>query len=282
MNLKNSLRIFQWKFWMYRGLKKSLRQTKQRDNPVIKINKAVYETIYNRISPEEKTWINKIEKIRTNLNADKTPVSIVDFGAGKPDSKRSEKVMAEGITHSATIAETCKIASKPSVWALLLFKLIREFKPQTAIELGTCLGISASYQAVAQRINQQGRLITLEGSGEIAELAKKNFESLRLDNVSVITGRFNDTLPAVLETNHPIDYVFIDGHHDEQATIAYFENLLPYLSPQSLLVFDDISWSKGMRKAWNKIIRDKNVKLAVDLKMVGICLIEKKTILTGN
>ncbi|OAV65795.1 putative O-methyltransferase [Bacteroidales bacterium Barb6] len=273
MNLKNSLRIFQWKFWMYRGLKKLLRQTKRRDNPVIKINKAVYETIYNRISPEEKTWINKIEKIRTNLNADKTPVSIVDFGAGKPDSKRSEEVMVEGITHSATIAETCKIASKPPVWALLLFKLIREFKPQTAIELGTCLGISASYQAVAQRINQQGRLITLEGSGEIAELAKKNFESLRLDNVSVITGRFNDTLPAILETNHPIDYVFIDGHHDEQATVAYFENLLPYLSPQSLLVFDDISWSKGMRKAWEKIIRDKNVKLAVDLKMVGICLI---------
>ncbi|OAV75618.1 putative O-methyltransferase [Bacteroidales bacterium Barb7] len=274
MNLKNSLRIFQWKFWMYRGLKKSLRQTKRQDNPVIKINKAVYETIYNRVSPEEKTWISKIEKIRTNLNADKTPVSIVDFGAGKPDSKRSEEVMAEGITHSATIAETCKIASKPPVWALLLFKLIREFKPQTAIELGTCLGISASYQAVAQRINQQGRLITLEGSGEIAELAKKNFESLRLNNVSVITGRFNDTLPSVLETNHPIDYVFIDGHHDEQATVAYFEYLLPYLSPQSLLVFDDISWSKGMRKAWNKIIRDKNVKLAVDLKMVGICLIE--------
>ncbi|OAV71121.1 putative O-methyltransferase [Bacteroidales bacterium Barb4] len=282
MTLKNSLRIFQWKFWMYRGLKKSLRQTKRRDNPVIKINKAVYETIYNRISPEEKTWINKIEKIRTNLNADKTPVSIVDFGAGKPDSKRSEEAMAEGITHSATIAETCKIASKPPVWALLLFKLIREFKPQTAIELGTCLGISASYQAVAQKINQQGRLITLEGSGEIAELAKKNFESLRLDNVSVITGRFNDTLPAVLETNHPIDYVFIDGHHDEQATVAYFEYLLPYLSPQSLLVFDDISWSKGMRRAWEKIIRDKNVKLAVDLKMVGICLIEKKTILTGK
>ena len=52
----------------------------------------------------------------------------------------------------------------------------------------------------------------------------------------------------------------IDGHHDEQATIAYFEKFIPYLSKNSIIVFDDISWSDGMRRAWNTIEKNEMVK----------------------
>jgi len=68
-----------------------------------------------------------------------------------------------------------------------------------------------------------------------------------------------------------VDYVFIDGHHNEQATINYFELLLPHLSPGATVVFDDISWSKGMKRSWEKICRHSAVAFAVDLKMLGIC-----------
>jgi predicted O-methyltransferase YrrM len=180
--------------------------------------------------------------------------------------------MAKGITHSTTYGEI-SLGSKPALWAQLLLKLIKEFRPQTALELGTCIGISASYQAASQKLNGNGKLITLEGAEAIARLAEKNIESLHLDNVQIVCGRFNDVLPAILKKNQAIDYVFIDGHHDEQATVNYYEKILPSLSPGALLIFDDIAWSDGMQRAWKKISSDENIVLSVDLNMLGICVI---------
>ena len=69
-----------------------------------------------------------------------------------------------------------KKGSKHYFWSLLLFKLIREFKPLNSVELGTCLGISGAYQAAAQKLNKSGRLITLEGAKSLASLAEKNLQ----------------------------------------------------------------------------------------------------------
>ena len=54
-------------------------------------------------------------------------------------------------------------------------------------------------------------------------------------------------------------------------TLAYFEQLLPHLSPAGVLVFDDVEWSAGMADAWSRIRSDHRVGLAVDLFKVGIC-----------
>jgi predicted O-methyltransferase YrrM len=51
-----------------------------------------------------------------------------------------------------------------------LFKLVRTLQPATIVELGTCIGISAAYQAAAQQINHRGRIVTLEGSSTRAAL----------------------------------------------------------------------------------------------------------------
>jgi len=53
-----------------------------------------------------------------------------------------------------------------------------------------------------------------------------------------------------------------------------FKQFIPYLSKESIIIFDDISWSAGMRRAWDKIERNKNVKISVNLKKFGICLID--------
>jgi predicted O-methyltransferase YrrM len=264
--LKNRIKNIIWKYWMYRGII-SLKHSELNAN---KIKQAVKETIWNRINPEEKAWITKIEQIRKQFTNNPTPVTIRDFGAGNPDSQRSDEEMVRGISSSTTYGEVC-LGSKPALWALLLFKLIRKIQPETAIELGTCIGISAAYQSVAQQLNIKGRLITIEGSEAIAGLAKNNLESLGLNQVEVLCGTFKEVLPEVFAKTSTVDYVFIDGHHDEHATVAYFELLLTHLSPGALLVFDDISWSKGMRRAWEKINKHSTVSFAVDLKMLGIC-----------
>ncbi|HEX7116836.1 MAG TPA: class I SAM-dependent methyltransferase [Steroidobacter sp.] len=54
------------------------------------------------------------------------------------------------------------------------------------------------------------------------------------------SGRFDDVLPGVLSEMGSVDYVFIDGHHEEEATNRYFELVRPYLSDIAVVVFDDI------------------------------------------
>jgi predicted O-methyltransferase YrrM len=124
-------------------------------------------------------------------------------------------------------------------------------------------------------LNGAGTLVTLEGAPAIADLARGHLGRLGLGRAEVVVGRFQDTLPGVLAARRPVDYVFVDGHHDEHATLGYFEQLLPFLADSALLVFDDIAWSDGMRRAWTAIARDPRVTSAVGLGPVGLCLIQR-------
>jgi predicted O-methyltransferase YrrM len=100
------------------------------------------------------------------------------------------------------------------------------------------------------------------------------------ENAWTMLVRIDNTLPDVLIKRQPVDYVFIDGHHDEHATLAYFEQILPFLAETALLIFDDIKWSEGMNAAWDRISRDPRVGATVDLGPVGLCLFERS--MTGH
>lgn len=239
-----------------------------------KIANAIYEALKNKITTSEIEWIDKIERKRKSLNNSSEHILLTDYGAGDADDSRTESEMNKGIFIEKTVGEVCLAASKPYFWSILLFKLVKEFKPSVCIELGTCLGVSGAFQAASLKLNGKGKLITMEGAEELAAMSKNNFHELGLDIVQVIQGKFQDNLDKVLEENKPIDYAFIDGHHDEHATISYFEQFIPYLSEKSIMVFDDISWSEGMRRAWNKISEDENVKIAVDLRAIGIIVLD--------
>lgn len=239
-----------------------------------KLANAIQDTLNNDLSPEEKQWIDKIGQLKKALGHSAVQISIRDYGTGGRHDKRTAGEMENGVLITKKVRQVCH-ENQPYFWSLLLFKIIREFKPSIGIELGTSLGISGAYQASAQKLNKKGRFITLEGAESLASIARRNFQSLALDNAHVVTGRFQDTLPGVLKEQGPIDYAFIDGHHDEGATTAYFEQMLPHLSKKSVVILDDISWTAGMRRAWKKIKENERVKIALDLKMIGICVLDE-------
>lgn len=242
---------------------------------VQKIVGAVGAVLNNDLSSDEQKWVDKIESVRRVLANDSTELSFTDYGAGSGGLNRTEDEMSEGVVISKTVSSVCK-ASKPAFFARILFKIVREFKPVTLVELGTCVGISAAYQAAALKLNGEGNIATIEGAQSLASLSRKNLEGLGLDNVTVICGKFQDKLEGLFKSSRSIDYVFIDGHHDEEATMTYFRSFLPYLSQRAIIIFDDISWSRGMRRAWNRVIENKNIKVAVDLRSIGICLIDRE------
>ena len=211
------------------------------DRDSIILANTLKSTLKNDLIPEEKVWIDKIEQLRENLNASTTEISLVDYGAGKSDEHRTQQDMYAGKTVTTTVGEVCRFGSKSPFWSFLLYNLVREFKPAVCIELGTCLGISASYQAVALSLNKAGKIVTIEGAKTLAKYAEQNIETIGLENVRVVAGRFQDVLDEVLNESSPIDFAFIDGHHDEKATMRYFEQIISFLSNQPrVLVFDDI------------------------------------------
>lgn len=230
----------------------------------------------HQVSAREKAWIERIEALRSRLHASPTEIQVIDYGAGDTDLARSDAEMHQGREVTLSIQQISQQASKPYRWALLLCKLVQAFRPACCLELGTSLGLSAAYQAAALQMNQQGRLVSLEGAPTLAVLAGEHMQILGLDNVRIVAGRFQDTLSSVLQECAPIDYAFIDGHHDEQATIAYFETILPALAQPAVLVFDDIAWSPGMQRAWAQISAHAQVAVAVDLRVLGICIIDSQ------
>ena len=79
--------------------------------------------------------------------------------------------------------------------------------------------------------------------------------------------------PAQYEPQDVTTVVFVDGHHDGAATWDYYRAVLPHLKPGAVIAFDDINWSPGMRRAWNRIRRDGDVGAAVDLLHIGLVLV---------
>ncbi|OGW74658.1 MAG: hypothetical protein A2Z72_01035 [Omnitrophica bacterium RBG_13_46_9] len=222
-------------------------------------------------SREEAAWVENIESLRKELSDSPSKITIVDYGAGQkclnPDSGPEEMGREKVVTK--TIGDTCQTVCKR---VLLLFRLVREFRPSLCLELGTGLGISAAYQTAALELNGHGRLVTVEGAENLASLARENFKRLGLNRVGVVVGRFQDKLDGLLREYAPVDFAFIDGHHYERATLSYFEKVLPFLSEGGLLVFDNIIWSKGMMRAWRKIASDRRIGLSIDLVKIGICV----------
>jgi predicted O-methyltransferase YrrM len=205
----------------------------------------------------------EMEDLRRQLLRDKRILEIEDFGAGSRKAKSRQRSVSELAQH----------ALKPKKYAQLLFRLVKRYQPETILELGTSLGITASYLSKA---NPASSLITIEGSKAIAAVAGENFSKLQLKNIQQETGNFDDLLPSVISRLTSVDLAYIDGNHRCEPTIRYFRQLLPALHNESILVFDDIHWSKEMEQAWQEIQQHPAVRCTVDIFFLGFVFFRKE------
>lgn len=233
---------------------------------------ALEACLANHMTGIESQYVARIEQLRREMEASSRDLEVRDFGAGDGSGDRTDQDRQQGRVLHIELKKYCSDTSRSPGTGLLLMKLFEELRPRTAIELGTSVGISASYLASALAINGGGKLYTLEGAESVAGVAQENLRSLGLEQHSeVVVGSFGDTLAGVLERIGPVDFAFIDGHHDYAATLKYFEQIKPFLSPSAVVMFDDISWSAGMAAAWKKVSADPGVCTVVDLFSMGLC-----------
>jgi predicted O-methyltransferase YrrM len=205
----------------------------------------------------------RVEKLKEQLIRDKRIIKVTDLGAGAISGKGKER----------SIRYIAGSSSKPKKYGRLLFRLVSHFQPRTVLELGTSLGFSSAYMALGY---PSANVITVEGCPNIADLAQKNFQELNIHNIRLINGSFNNELPLILNSVKKIDFVFFDGNHQKEPTINYFEQCLIKADNETVIVLDDIHWSKGMEEAWEQIRKHSSVTLSVDVFFMGIVFLKKE------
>ncbi len=210
----------------------------------------------------DKSDYKRIEAQRKKLLRDDRLIQVTDLGAGSHLNKNRSK----------SVKQIAKNALKRPRLAQLIYRLAKDTQPELVIELGTCLGLTTAYLATAL---PEGKVITIEGCPQTAEVAASNFRELQLKNVELKVGNFDDLLPALIDEKQKLDFVYIDGNHRKEATLNYFKWCLPKVHENSLLIFDDIYWSAGMKEAWEEIKQNPQVKVTIDLFWIGLVYFKK-------
>lgn len=239
--------------------------------------KSIDNVAHRKLAREDKNQVERIERLRDSLAKSTDTIDHVDYGAGEPSAPRDRVEARKGVPVTFAVSRLATGASKGRPWCDLIYSLVRNLRPQKCLELGTCIGFSAAYQCAAMSQNGYGVLVTLEGGPNFAKIAHSNLSSLGYSNFDIVIGRFEDTLESTLQKEQPIDFVFNDGHHDGDAMLAYFDEILPYFSDGSVMLFDDIANYESMRGGWETLIEHPMVDLSIDLGPMGLVCVNKKT-----
>jgi len=206
-----------------------------------------------------------VNRLRKELETVSRFIKRKDLGANCKDFPCDQRfVRVKDIVHNSSVSKKK---------GELLFRLIRNYKPSTILELGTSLGISTIYLSLAA---PDSRIVTLEGCIDSANVARENFEKAGLKNIKVITGNFDEKLASAFIEMPLLDLVFFDGNHKKEPTLSYFEQCLQHIHPGSVLIIDDIHWSSGMTEAWKTICCHPRVKVSVDIYHMGIIFFKEE------
>lgn len=224
--------------------------------------------VYNFVTKclYEKTKFSDYQKLneyRTNLLNSDTELQVVDLGEG---SKKLENKQRQ-------VGQMVKTSSSSKKNTMLLYRIAKYFNFNHTLELGTSLGMGTYALSLA---NPSSKITTIEGCPNTSAFAKSKLENEALKNIEFIIGNFSDTIPELKEDRY--DFIFFDGHHNKTATIQYFEALLPKVHNDTVFIFDDIYWSKGMTEAWEYIKQHNSVTVTLDCFYLGLVFFRKEQV----
>lgn len=199
-----------------------------------------------------------LKNYRKSLLENKNIIEVTDFGAGSRVFKTNKRQISK-------IAKTAGISPKR---AELLFRITKYFQPETILEIGTSLGLATSALSLG---NTNAKITTLEGCPNTLAVAKNLFQvsGFKLKNIEFINTEFSSYLKTATE-NCDWKLIYFDGNHSKQATLGYFELLLPTITNETVWIFDDIHWSKDMEEAWETIKNHPKVTVTIDTFQWGI------------
>ncbi len=227
------------------------------------LTKCIYKKIDNAFAETRQPDGQVLKRYRQALFRDTSVISITDFGAGSRVFKSNERKVN-------AIAKNAGITKKRQQ---LLYKITHYFQPSEILELGTSLGMASAALSLG---SPKATLTTIEGCPETASVTQKYFKQFGFENIDLINAKFEDFFISEAFTKNSFDLIYVDGNHDKERTLEYFEQLLPHIHNDSVIIFDDIYWSKSMTEAWQKIASHLNVTVSIDSFYWGLVFFRKE------
>lgn len=217
----------------------------------------IYE-LYTKVIKSEKLNgdFTEIELIRDALTKNNTRIELKEFGAGSKKSKKNIRSIRDISSSGLTSPK----------YSALFYRLIKHFHMRQIVELGTSFGVNTLYLAKYEAT----KVTTFEGDPSIVDVAQTNFNQQQAHNIKVIQGDIDHTLSSFLDGSIRPDLVYIDANHRYEATMKYFNAILHNKHDETVIIIDDIKWSKPMQQAWKKIINHPEVTISIDLNKCGI------------
>lgn len=228
---------------------------------------------YNKkLSKDEIVLGNKIEELRKLVAEEYKEKGVSTFASPRSGSKLLNE---DGSVIPGSFVESKKGSFARTgtgvVTGIQLIKITEALRANSIIELGTNTGLSGCYFLSAKN---KPYLYTIEGSSELCKIADANLSKIS-NSYDVINGMFDDVIENLIKTGKKFDLAFVDGQHEEQATLLYAEKLKSIINPGGGILFDDIYWSEGMHSAWLKASKDPDFKTTLDIGSRGLCILDK-------
>ncbi len=199
---------------------------------------------------------------RKALRSDPSMVEMKDFGQGSRVFKGNARKVSAVVKNAGMRKKRQK----------LLFRMAKYFKSENILELGTSLGLGTVALSLS---NEFSAIHTVEGCPNTLLKAQEYFEKFNLHNIQIHQKLFSEFLE---KTSEKFDLIFIDGDHNGERTLGYFHSLLKNVHNDSVIIFDDIYWSKDMTRAWQKIIAHEKVTVSIDTFQWGLVFFRKEQI----
>lgn len=205
-----------------------------------------------------------LKKYRQALKRDTSTIEMKDFGQGSRVFKGNARKVSAVVKNAGMKKKRQK----------LLFRLASYFKSENILELGTSLGLGTVALSIS---NEFAAINTVEGCPNTLGKAQEYFEKFNLHNIEIHQKLFSDFLSESRNVeSDKYDLIFIDGDHNGERTLGYFNSLLKNVHNDSIIIFDDIYWSKDMTVAWQKIIANEKVTVSIDTFQWGLVFFRKE------
>ena len=194
----------------------------------------------------------KLKEITLSYGMDERRIQIEDHGVGSKKMGQHRKVM--------NILQT---SSSKGKYGKLLYQLARYYKPSRLLEFGTSLGIGTQHLFYGY---PEGEIFSVEACARTRNVAREQLPQA----IHSYHSTFSEFLKG--EASGIYDLIFIDGHHDGEATISYVESLLDHSNEETIFLLDDIRWSDSMLEAWNELRAREEFHVSIDLFRMGILI----------
>ncbi len=169
-------------------------------------------------------------------------------------------------TSKRKVKDVAKNAGMRLHQSQLMNKIINYFNIKNSLELGTSVGLGS----LSMSVNKPQNVVdTVEVCPNTFKYARNHFLNLNLNNIKINNTDFQSFINKIPK-NKTYDLIYLDGHHQKDATLHYFSKLKKHIHHNSIIILDDIYWSKGMQEAWQSICKEEDVKVSIDLYFWGI------------